>query len=393
MGTTTHHNIVIIGGNFGGVGIAHYLLRHVIPALPTRDVQFKVILISPSSHTYYKIAGPRSVSVPESQLFYPISDAFNDYSESLFAFLQGTATAVDASAHTVAVELENHLTQTVAYDSLVLATGTTGSSLLWTLHGSHELTKTALSDTHSRLKTAKSVLIAGGGAVGVEIAGEIAHYFKVSSITLLSGSTRLLPRLQNSKVGETAQKILSAKGVTVIHKAKVLSSTAQPSGTTLVSLSDGNSKEVDVYVDATGGKPNTGFLPKSWLNESGYVVTEPTTLRAMKAGAGVYSVGDVASYSKQGLLDVLQAVPAIGYSIWFDLHSKYGDGASTRALKEKKYKQITSDMQFVPIGPDGGTGAVFGMKVPSWMVKMVKSKTFFVEKAPGLATGADYTKP
>ncbi len=49
-------------------------------------------------------------------------------------------------------------------------------------------------------------------------------------------------------------------------------------------------------------------------------------------------------------------------------------------------------MGFVPIGPKGGVGVVFGWRVPSWLVWLAKSRTFFMEKAPGLATGEEVVK-
>lgn len=38
-------------------------------------------------------------------------------------------------------------------------------------------------------------------------------------------------------------------------------------------------------------------------------------------------------------------------------------------------------MQFVPIGSQGGVGVVFGWKVPSFLVKMAKSKDFMIGQA------------
>lgn len=38
-------------------------------------------------------------------------------------------------------------------------------------------------------------------------------------------------------------------------------------------------------------------------------------------------------------------------------------------------------MQFVPVGPAGGVGSLYGYSVPSFMVKMMKSKDFFIGNA------------
>ena len=48
--------------------------------------------------------------------------------------------------------------------------------------------------------------IAGGGAVGVETAGEIAYNYGGKDMTILSGGTRLLPRLKHTGIAKSAEK-------------------------------------------------------------------------------------------------------------------------------------------------------------------------------------------
>ncbi|KAH8597517.1 hypothetical protein B0O99DRAFT_617606 [Bisporella sp. PMI_857] len=399
------HNIVILGGNFAGVSTAHYLLRHVLPSLNSTNGDgsgYKVTLISPSDHTFFMIAAPRVLIsaevVPLDRPFGSIPDAFSHYTASEFSFIKGEAVQVDEVARTVSVRTTGGTTNTsVQYESLVVATGSRSSSPLWTLHGDPEHTTAAFRDMHNRLPKSKTILIVGGGASGVETAGEIAHFYKQKDITILSGSTRLLPGLRHTGIGKSAERQLESLNVKTIHNAKVTSSTEFPDGTTSVKLSDGSTKTVDIYIDATGRAPNTSFLPDSWLNDTKRVATDVSTLRATKAPDRIYSIGDAASYSRGGVLDAKSAVPALCYSIWSDLrkldNGKEGRPAKTAILKEKKYKQIQSDIQLVPIGPNGGVGVLFGWKVPSFFVWLVKSKTFFLQKAQGLATGEEFLKP
>jgi hypothetical protein len=42
---------------------------------------------------------------------------------------------------------------------------------------------------------------------------------------------------------------------------------------------------------------------------------------------------------------------------------------------------MATDMMMVPIGPQQGVGVVFGWKVPSFLVKMAKSKDFMIGQA------------
>ena len=174
------HNMVVVGANFGGTGVAHYLLRHTIPALEAQNNQtttYKVILISPSTHFFWKIGAPRVLSKPDqipfSKAFLPLDDGFKQYSSEKFTLVLGSATALDEERRVVTVEPRAPASTTsVSYDSLVIATGTTSTSPLWTLHGSHEATVKAMEEVHQLLPKASTILIAGGGPAGVETAGE-----------------------------------------------------------------------------------------------------------------------------------------------------------------------------------------------------------------------------
>jgi apoptosis-inducing factor 2 len=272
------------------------------------------------------------------------------------------------------------------------------ASPLWTLHGDHKITLAALQDMRTRLSSAKSILIAGGGPVGVETAGEIASLYKDKEITFLSGTTRLLPRLQSDKAGNGAQRQLASLAVKTLHNVRVTSSKATEGNKVRLALSDGTTRTVDIFIDATGGVPNTSFLPAAWLDDTKRVATDISTLRTTKAPAGVYAIGDAASYTKGSVADASWAAPALGYSIWSDLHAAATKDGRLKAvgmagLKEKKYKQFEKDMQIVPVGPKGGVGVIFGWSVPSFLVRSLKAKTFMLEKAAGLAEGSEVLKP
>lgn len=391
VSTFKMHNIVILGGNFAGATTAHYLLRHVLPHLNSTDkAAYKVTLVSPSDHTFFKVGAPRAlVGANKTELLAPftsLTEAFASYPASTFTFIHGSAIALDEKTNTVTVKTEKE--ESVHYDSLIIATGTTSNAPLWTLHNSLEETTTAFENLNSSLKTAKTILIAGGGPAGVETTGEIAYKYKGQgkSITLLSGQDALLPYLKHATASRIAEQRLAALGVKTVHKLRVVGSTQVGGGKTEVVLSDGSKQVVDLYIDATGGIPNSQFLPPSWLDSRKKVVADATTLRATAAGANIYSIGDVASYSKGNVLDAAWVVPALGYSVYEDL-SKGG-----KALKEKRYKQIQKAMGMVPIGPKGGVGVIFGWRVPSWLVWLLKGRDFMMSKAGGIATGADVVK-
>ncbi|KAL8668343.1 MAG: hypothetical protein Q9168_007030, partial [Polycauliona sp. 1 TL-2023] len=355
------HNIVVIGASYAGLGTAHYLLRHTIPSLEkassstSNPTTYKLTLISSTTHFYHKVGAPRFLAsadlIPLSKAFLPIADGFESYPSSTFNLIIGEAHSLDDTTKTISIKKTYDSTSqppdSVNYDTLVLATGASSTSPLWSIPGSHETTISALQGTQSALPNAKTVLIAGGGPAGVETAGEIASLYPNISVTLLSGSDRVLTRLRPA-LSAAAQSQLEALGVKVEHGVRVKSATSAEGekGITEVVMDDGSAKTVDIYIDATGIQPNTTFLPPSWLTPRNYVVTQDTTsLRGPVSG--VYAIGDVAGYSLGGALDIIDAVRPLCSTILVDL----SNGEKGKAMG---YKQTVTETQLVPIGPSGG---------------------------------------
>ncbi|KAL8977951.1 MAG: hypothetical protein Q9177_006526 [Variospora cf. flavescens] len=386
------HNIVVIGASYAGLGTAHYLLRHTIPALEKANstTKYKLTLISAATHFYHKIGAPRFLASPDliplSKAFLPISDGFKRYDEDHFELVIGTATALDEAEKTITVSdtYGSASPRTVTYSTIVLATGSSSESPLWSIPGSHEDTIASLKAMQSALPNAKTVLIAGGGPAGIESAGEIASLFPQIDITLLSGGDRLLTRLR-PVIGAAAESQASALGVKVVHNLKV-TSTSRTGSQTTVALSDGTSRTVDIYIDATGVRPNSAFLPRSWLTEKGYVITKDNTSLRGPAD-GVYAIGDVAGYSLGGALDIIDAVRPLCFTIFADLA-----GPNAGGVKPQRFKQTVTETQLIPIGPKGGVGSLFGWQIPSFVVWAIKSRDYMIGKVPGTVNGNDYVK-
>lgn len=381
------HEILILGGHHAGINIAHYVLRHVTPKVLklNASTSYHVTIVTPNVEFYWNIAAPRLIVsetlIPEEKAFLPINDAFKSYDAAQFSLVQGKATAIDADKKTVSISNGSIL----PYSTLVIATGASYVSPIWGLNDSEETLKAELQSLRSALKSAKTVLIAGGGPIGVETAGEIGAQYPSHDTTILSGNDRLLPKLLTSN-SASAQSKLKGLGVKTVHNVKVSSSKKNADGTTAVSLSDGSSQVVDVFIDATGGKPNSSFVPSAWLNASGHVQVNDKTLRS--ATPGVYAIGDVASYSTGSVLDAQNAVAPLGTSIGIDLAKAAGkDGL----FKQKVFKPM-KDSQFVPCGPSGGVGQLFGWRLPSVMVWAAKCRTYLVWMAQGSVDGDNFKK-
>ncbi|KAK0664108.1 hypothetical protein DIS24_g787 [Lasiodiplodia hormozganensis] len=383
------HNIVVLGGSFAGLGISHNLLRHVIPQLPDSS-NYKLILVNPSDHFYFKPASPRMTSredlIPFDKIMVPISKGFSGYKQ--FELVQAYARAISPETREITIEhvkAEKGSTK-IHYDTLIIATGASSKSPLWSPAVPKEDTQAALAEFRDKLKTAQRIVIAGGGAVGVETAGELGFdHGKKKDILLYSGSTGLLSRVR-SDVGQRAEKYLNDMGVTVVHNIKIVSSGIGPDGKEALHLSDGSQTTADLFIDARGSKLNNDFLPNSWLNERGAVAVDDTQrVTAAGAGARVYAVGDIASYSSGGIMDIQFSIPPLTAVIEYDLT----DGKSKA---QPTYTGQKAQSMMVPVGRKKSVGVLFNYWLPSYLGYMIKGKTFFADQGVGTVMGEKWTK-
>jgi NADH dehydrogenase FAD-containing subunit len=370
------HQIVIIGASFAGLSAAHLLLKTVLPQIA--DKKFKVILVAPNEELFWKIGAPRVIvdpnSLPLDKALIPFAPAFKHYNPEQYEIVKAYATSIDPSSKTV----HTSTSAAIHYDSLIIASGTDFASPIWTVTDGSEPLKAALKEIHEKLPSAETVLVAGGGPAGVETAGELGElYAKKKDMTILSGTSQLLNSLNNKKVGADAESRLKRLGFKVVNdNVKVLQHT-KADGKDVLKLSNGETKTVDLYIDATGDKPNTKFVPQEWLDERNKVKVDPHTLRLDVPGVtGVYGFGSVGSYSNGAAFDVKFALPALQETLRSDL-----SGTAPAPRTNKIYKKMATDMMMVPIGPQQGVGVVFGWKVPSFLVKMAKSKDFMIGQA------------
>lgn len=431
---SSQKNILILGASFAGISATHYFLKHVLPALPEAGKEYHVTLINPSPVWFTRPAAVRSIIsedlMPHSKTFLPIADGFKNYPSTSFTFLEATAIAMSTSERTITVAARTGEEQTLPYHALILATGTQTISPILGIKTNTDDLRTAIDSFRSQLPTATTIVIAGGGPAGVESAGEIGEYLNgkagwfasrpahaKAKITVVTGGAKLLPALRDS-LAKKAETYLNKVGVDVVYNTRVertepaeagqnVGSVIDKSGgKTMVFLSTGETLEADIYIPATGVLPNTSFVPKELLTEKGYVETNASTLRVDAAGARVYAIGDVGSYTRGGVLDIYDAVPVLLTNVKRDLmwdakqsqpheaSSEVNEKAapSSPTGQDRPYKANLKETQLVPVGRSKGVGAVFGWKLPSFMVWAIKGRDYFVAQAPPVQLGTKWNK-
>ena len=91
--SASQNNIVILGGSYGGVSTAHYLLKHVVPQLPDKAL-YQVIIVSASSQAMCRPACPRALisdnMFPQEKLFVNIPKLFEQHPKGGFRFIHLT---------------------------------------------------------------------------------------------------------------------------------------------------------------------------------------------------------------------------------------------------------------------------------------------------------------
>ncbi|MCJ1277658.1 hypothetical protein MMC21_005472 [Puttea exsequens] len=381
------HSIVILGASYAGIGVAHGLLKALPDLKKETRKDFKVTIIANSTHFWFSVGAPRAMLYPYPQdvmdSFIPVEKGFKQYPSDQFEFVHAEITGLETKKRDVLYKLKDDKaeivsgTKTLHFDTLVIATGATGPSPLYSLHGSHIPTLEAYKDIHARLPAAERIMVVGGGSAGTETAGELGHLHGKNTkspkdITILSGSDRLLPDLRPA-IAKRAQEFLTDMGVKVEHNLRLKDSKPAGGNSTEVTLSDGSTRLVDILIEAVGRTPASSFLSPSILDGSGRVVADPYMRVASLESA--YVCGDVSSLSQNpsGLVHMQTAVPTCVGNIKAELTGK---GAA------KEFKPMsTKETQFVPVGPNSGVGAAFGWWVPSIAVKMIKGKDFMFPKA------------
>jgi NADH dehydrogenase FAD-containing subunit len=357
-----------------GVFSAEKLLK----AFASQPSTIKVILVGPSSKLYWNLATPRGViqgAFTDDKLFQSFLPAFEKYSADVFEFIEGTAEQLEPEKNSVVVKKASGEKQTLTFDYAILATGASTAGMPWKRLGNDEQTLATLHDVQSRIHSGNSILIAGGGPTGVETAGEIATKYTDKDITLVTNTAHLLPALKES-VGKQAELELQRKNVKVLTNTKVESSESTGNQTKL-SLSDGKTLTVDVYLPTVGLKANTSYVPQSMLDEAGNVKVDEH-LRTNAPNKNIFAAGDVNSNRKQIFFTETEALQ-VATNLTAIINGKESN--------LKAYKELGMPMMMATVGYNKGVGQIGPIKVPSFVVTWFKGADLGSNKLPHIAKG------
>ena len=113
--------VVILGAGWAGLPLAHKLLKYTVP-----KTDLKVALVTPNTHFFWNVAATRGIipgTIPDEQLFLPITDAFQQYPSDKFELRLGSAEQIVPHDNAVAIRKGDGSLEHLQYDQLVIATG------------------------------------------------------------------------------------------------------------------------------------------------------------------------------------------------------------------------------------------------------------------------------
>ncbi|MBO1902153.1 FAD-dependent oxidoreductase [Leucobacter weissii] len=205
------------------------------------------------------------------------------------------ALAVDPEARTLTLGIAaTGSTRTVAYDTLVVATGATPIRLPFEPEGVLHLRSVEDADLiRESISSGSRVGIIGAGAIGCELATSARALG--AEVVLLDKADRPLERLLAGQLGSDVTAWLHDLGIVCRWQADI-SGISGRAGTWAVGLDGGAETLVfDVLISAVGVRPALDWLASSGLLSDGRLICDETgrVIGGADATADVYGIGDV----------------------------------------------------------------------------------------------------
>ena len=292
-----------------------------------------------------------------------------------------------ASVSRTGVQLENG--ETIDGDYIVVAIGGHyGDHTIWKPTPGMNTTQKRLDGyihENNRIASASSIVVAGAGFTGVEMAGEIKSAYPHIQVTLVGTLVQQLP----PKYRDNVQLELEKLGV-ILKSGRVVQneryqSTASKKGQ--VTTTGGETIDAEIVYYAAGFQFSGGALfPKdsSFVTSNGQLQCCPTLQLSEKEGRydNIFACGDIVAIPENKYGDVKGVVhaQALAKTVARNIHTLAS--GNTKNLVEYPWSDTPVTASAIVISPDVCVGA-FGLPsfmtcVENGMGRYLKSKDFFV---------------
>ncbi|XP_041453522.1 ferroptosis suppressor protein 1-like [Lytechinus variegatus] len=349
--------VVVIGASYGGNAAA----------MPLRG-KCKLIVIDTREAMHLSISSLRAVVEPEftTKTLIPLKDVYGD------CFRRGKVVQINPSEKTVSLEDGTK----ISYDYLIIATGSSnpfpGKITDDTSNQEcHDLYK----DAFEKVKAAQRITVIGGGASGVELAGEIATDFPKKDVTLIHSRDTLLETAVSLKLRNVVKKQLLDLKVNLVMGEKVLDLAQIPTdlsgGFREVKTDKGTVVPADLVFICIGMTVNKMAYDDSLasaMDERGALRVNPYF--QVEGYEDIFAIGDCCTANLQKMANKAKAH---GESIARNIPMK----ADGKAMKPYKSPGV---VYAVSVGRNKGAIQLGNTVIGSWFVKRIKGKDMFASR-------------
>lgn len=199
----------------------------------------------------------------------------------------------------------------IPFDYIVVATGTRLSKPAAMEHDDKPSSVQYLQSHQADVKRSKSILIVGGGAVGVQMATDLKEFYRDKEVTVVQSRPRVMPNF-HPRLHEIIQKRFDELGIKLITGSRVMIPNGgfPNDGSTFdVELTNGTTESTEFVILATGQTPNNQLVADlkpstpeglSVINpDNGFIRVRPTMQFLDEKYSNMFAVGDIADTGAQ----------------------------------------------------------------------------------------------
>ncbi|KAK8865762.1 hypothetical protein IAR55_000909 [Kwoniella newhampshirensis] len=412
--TTEYRNIVIVGASFGGHNTANALVPHLPPG-------YRILLVDALDFAFWPIAAFRAATNPgwETKMTVPLTTDRVFATDSPHQVIPGNK-VLQCREKSIVLEHPFEGSTEVPFYRCVIATGASQQPpCVPGLDMSEAQYIENIRQSQRATNTAQQIVIIGGGAVGIEWAGEIRAINPSAKISIIHSHAGLLSpsdRIANSKRAEnhpapsysspavapkfsrSMEALCKKLDIELILQDKVLfpapegssassddwdGSNGLQKGIKNVHLQSGKSLSADYVIIGVGSKPNSQMVEKTdlgALDGKSKLVAVDEYLKVVSKSQGsvfhgqYYAIGDVCS------------APGFKVARAATAQAKLTAANIIDELQGRSLKMYDMGLQGlgIPVGPNEASGYgsfpwIGNILVPGWFILRSRGRTIGIE--------------
>ena len=262
---------------------------------------YRLIVIEANEFGYYPPAALRASVVPgwENEVLVGLDKLFDDSSRHI---LMNKTKVISINENNVVVDnnsrIEEYTDNVIPYDILILATGSTYTMPCRPNNNTTEGIKSNLRKLQSEIKDSENIVIIGGGALGIEFAGEVQSYHhKRKNVKLIHSNDTLVGKevgVHNTVLSQLHDLNIEVLLDDRVENIRDLSFGKCPEQ--VVKTKSGKEIKADFILNATGTRPNISLVENfdnSLISDKKLIKVKPTLQIDSPKLKRVFAMGDI----------------------------------------------------------------------------------------------------